>query len=433
MKIIEKAALEQLKNHLDAFDLHDDFQSAYRKHHSTETALLRLKNDVLQGIDGKEAVFVVLLDLSSAFDLVDHKVLIKRMQSQFRLSGNVIEWLKSYISNRNFKCKVAGEFSTVYSLGCGVPQGSVLGPQLFSSYIEPVSHIIKQCNIQYHMYADDITLYSFADPKDPVAVNEALRALSDCVQQVQKWMQLNMLKLNSDKTEFIVFSSPRFKHLLSDISLKISDSTILSPGTSVKILGVTFDSVMKMDQHVTSLCRSLHYHLSNIARIRPYINKEACGHAVRTLISTRLDYANSLLFGIRAVDIQRLQRVQNRAAKLVFQVGKYEHVTPLLNELHWLPIGRRITFKILMLVYNCLHRNSPSYLCNLITHRNSRPGLRSSSDASILHIPRSNTSSGDNAFMVFAPKLWNALPLPIRQAPSLETFKKVLKTHLFVS
>ena len=144
------------------------------------------------------------------------------------------------------------------------------------------------------------TLYSFADPKDTVAVNEALRALSDCVQQVQKWMQLSMLKLNSDKTEFIVFSSPRFKHLLSDISLKISDSTILSPGTSVKILGVTLDSVMKMDQHVTSLCRSLHYHLSNIARIRPY-NKEACGHAVRTLISTRLDYANSLLFGIRAV------------------------------------------------------------------------------------------------------------------------------------
>ena len=86
-----------------------------------------------------------------------------------------------------------------------------------------------------------------------------------------------------------------------------------------------------------------------------------------------------------------------------------------------------------MLVYNCLHRNSPSYLCNLITHRNSRPALRSSSDAPILHIPRSNTSSGDNAFMVFAPKLWNALPLPIRQAPSLETFKKVLKTHLFVS
>ena len=180
-----------------------------------------------------------------------------------------------------------------------------------------------------------------------MAVNEALRPLSDCVQQVQKWMQFNMLKLNSDKTEFIVFSSPRFKHLLSDISLKISDSTILSPGTSVKILGVTFDWVMKMDQHVTSLCHSLHYHLSNIVRIRPYINKEACGHAVRTLISTHLDYANSLLFGIRAVDIQRLQQVQNRATKLVFQVGKHEHVTPLLNELHWLPIGRRITFKIL--------------------------------------------------------------------------------------
>ena len=430
-KIIEKVVLGQLKNHLDSLDLHDEYQSAYRKYHSTETALVRLKNDILLGIDQKKAVFVVILDLSSAFDLVDHAILTHRMQTQFRLAGSVIQWLTSFLLNRNFKCKVASELSSIYSIDCGVPQGSVLGPQLFSCYIEPVSHIIKQYNIQYHMYADDITLYSFADPNDPRAVNDALLTLSNCVQEVQRWMESNMLKLNYDKTEFIVFSSPRMKHLLSDVTLKVSDSVSLSPGTSVKILGVTFDSVMKMDQHITSLCRSLHYHLSNISRIRPYINKEACEHAVRTLISTRLDYANSLLFRIRSLDMQRLQRVQNRAAKLVFRVGKREHVTPLLHQLHWLPVDKRIIFKILMLVYKCLYYNSPTYLCTLMAQRISRPGLRSSSDTSILQIPRFNTSFGENAFMSCAPKLWNALPLPIRQAPSLESFKKYLKTHLF--
>ena len=105
------------------------------------------------------------------------------MQTQFRLAGSVIQWLTSFLLNRNFKCKVASELSSIYSIGCGVPQGSVLGPQLFSCYIEPVSHIIKQYNIQYHMYADDITLYSFADPRDPGAVSDALLSLSNCIQE----------------------------------------------------------------------------------------------------------------------------------------------------------------------------------------------------------------------------------------------------------
>ena len=104
-----------------------------------------------------------------------------------------------------------------------------------------------------------------------------------------------------------------------------------------------------------------------------------------------------------------------------------------LNGFDSIIVDRRITFKILTLIYKCFHYNSPSYLCTLMAHRKSRPGLRSSSDTSILQIPRSNTTSLDNAFTSYAPKLWNALPVHIRQAPSLETFKKALKTHLFNS
>lgn len=432
-KIIEKAVLAQLKIHLDAFDLHDEYQSAYRKHHSTETALLRLRNDILQGLDGKKAALVVLLDMSSAFDLVDHLALIDRMRTVFGICGTANTWLYSFISNRFSKCKVAGELSTAQLVECGVPQGSVLGPQLFSCYIEPVSRIIRQFDIRYHMYADDITLYTFVDPKVPGMVNDALRALSNCIHQIEIWMKTNMLKLNYAKTEFISFASPRLKHHISDIKLEIPDSATLDAKPTVKILGATFDSSMKMDANVSSLCSSLHYHMSNISRIRGYITKEACEHAVRTLISTRLDYANSLLYGVRAVDMQRLQRVQNRAAKLIFKARKHDHVTPLLNELHWLPVRARIVFKVLMIVYKCFHHNSPSYLCSLMTHRNSRPGLRSSTDATLLHVPLSNSLSGDNSFLICAPKLWNSLPILIRQAPSLESFKKALKTHLFIS
>ena len=131
-------------------------------------------------------------------------------------------------------------------------------------------------------------------------------------------------------------------------------------------------SYPKMDAHVSSLCRGLHFQLSNIARIRPFITQEACQHATRALISTRLDYANSLLYGSRSTDLQRLQRTQNRAAKLIFKSHKHDHVTPLLKELHWLPVKERIIFKILTIVYKCMNIKAPQYLCSMLPLHNSR-------------------------------------------------------------
>ena len=150
-----------------------------------------------------------------------------------------------------------------------------------------------------------------------------------------------------------------------------------------------------MDKHVSELCRRLHYHLSNLARIRPFIDRKACEDAVRAIISSRLDYANSLLYGANSSQIQRLQKVQNRAAKLIFMLRKHDHVTPLLKQLHWLPIGQRIVFKILMIVYKCLQGKAPTYmyLSSLITpYQSARPGLRSCTDCTILQVPRPKTA-----------------------------------------
>ena len=171
---------------------------------------------------------------------------------------------------------------------------------------------------------------------------------------------------------------------------------------------------------------------ANIARIRSHITQEACEHACRAIALSRLDYANSLLYGASDSQIQRLQRVQNRAAKLIFKARKRDHVTPLLQQLHWLPVQQRILFKILTITYKCLHNQVPSYLGTLLKiHLPARPGLRSSTDRTLLHVPRTTTVTDDNAFQSHAPRLWNQLPLNIRTAPSLETFKKYLKTYLF--
>eukprot|EP00057_Strongylocentrotus_purpuratus_P002031 XP_003723698.1 PREDICTED: uncharacterized protein LOC100890857 [Strongylocentrotus purpuratus] len=137
-----------------------------------------------------------------------------------------------------------------------------------------------------------------------------------------------MLKLNSEKTDFLIVASPRYRHLISGIVLTIG-GTVIEPSTSIRSLGVEIDANLKLNRHVSSLSSSLHFHLSNIARIRPFLDQSACEHAVRALVSSRIDYANSLLCGTSALNVKRLQRAQNRAAKLVFRAKKYDHPSPL--------------------------------------------------------------------------------------------------------
>ena len=181
------------------------------------------------------------------------------------------------------------------------------------------------------------------------------------------------------------------------------------------------------------MCKGLHYHLLTIARIRPYISNEACEHACRAVALSRLDYANSVLYGASNSQIQRLQCVQNRVVKLIFKARKRHHVTPLLQHLHWLPVRKRILFKTLTITYKCLHNQAPTYLSALLsTHHSARPELRSTTDSTFLHVPRTYTVTDDNAFQSQAPHLWNQLPLNIRTATALEVFKKLLKTFFFI-
>ena len=150
------------------------------------------------------------------------------------------------------------------------------------------------------------------------------------------------------------------------------------------------------------------------------------------MLFTRLDYGNSLLGGLSVTDTSRLQKLQNRAARLIYRVSRRTSATPLIRELHWLPIQRRIEFKILVHVYNCVHGSSPTYLQDLIKLYNSgRKGLRSSQDSTRLSIPKSKRSFGDKAFSVLGPRLWNDLPIALRTVPTVQSFKKFLKTHLF--
>ncbi|XP_072014995.1 uncharacterized protein [Amphiura filiformis] len=189
-----------------------------------------------------------------------------------------------------------------------------------------------------------------------------------------------MLKLNNEKTELFVAISPHNKVYMPPVTIQVGPD-IIQPSESVRNLGIIFDTHMSMSNHISSLCASVTYHLRNISRIRRYLDFNTCNHAVRSLVLSRLDYGNALLMGTNVTDIARLQRLQNWSAKLIFCANKYDHATPFLNELHWLPVKERITFKILLYVFKCINGIAPAYLSScLALYCPVRRGLRSSSD-----------------------------------------------------
>ena len=187
-----------------------------------------------------------------------------------------------------------------------------------------------------------------------------------------------------------------------------------------------------MSPHITYVCKSINFILWNMSRVRRFIDKDSCSHAMRALVLSRLDYANSLLAGCNIGNIKRLQKLQNKAARIIFQLPRHHSATPLLRTLHWLPVNDRIKFKTLLYVYKVLSGIAPSYLNdNIAIYKPSREGLRSASDTSRLVVPFARKKIGSCSFRVSGAKLWNTLPSSIRSCHTVATFKCQLKTHLF--
>ena len=427
-KLLEKVVCSRLENHLTEFSLHDQFQSAYRTGHSTESALLKVQCDIMEALDQGSMVILVMLDLSAAFDTIDHGMLLKRLQHSFGITSRALEWLSSYFSNRSQCVAIENSKSEPKTLRYGVPQGSVLGPKAYCMYTKPVTTIIKHHNLLYHCYADDSQSYIAIKPSDSWDIPST--RIQACVSEVRGWMSSNMLKLNQGKTEVILFHPKHRANPFADLPISIDSCTIM-PAKQVRNLGVIQDSHLTMEAQVNSICRSCYFHLRNIGAIRPYITTDACRTLVQATVTSRLDYANALLYGITHALTSRLQKLQNTAARVITRTRKREHITPVLKSLHWLPVQYRPQFKVLTFTYKALAGTAPSYLCDLVELRQPSRSLRSSSQ-SLLAVPHTRTAQyGDRCFRAAAATLWNQLPEDIKEARTLSIFCKRLKTYLF--
>ncbi len=269
-------------------------------------------------------------------ELLDHTVFICRVTA--------------YLSGRTQCVSIADVKSPPQSLTRGVPQGSVLGPIFFTIYTQPLGDIVRKFGLKFHLYADDTQLYLTFDPNTEGDKELNIKTMESCISDIKLWMLKNKLKLNDGKTEFMLLNAHPDKTHDANSTINIGNDTICT-SADAKNLGVLIDSDLTLSPYITSICKAANFHLYRLSRIRKYLSPEALKTAVHSLVSSKIDYCNSLLVGLPKAHIKRLQHVMNCAARLVSRAGKHDHITPVMKGLHWLPVEQCLKFKILCMTY----------------------------------------------------------------------------------
>ena len=230
-------------------------------------------------------------------DTVNQNILLERLDKDIGMRGVTLDWFRSYLSNRCQQVYIDGSLSNQRYLNCGVPQGSCLGPLLFVMYTSTLFKVIERHLLEAHCYADDTELYLTFKPDDVNAQDETIRAMEDCIKDIRSCLIEGWLSLNDDKTDFLVIGTRQQLNKLNPSVLHVGDHTI-DPSVNVRNLGTRFDNSISMDTHINQVCKTAFYHIHNIRRISKYLSQESLKTLVHAFDTSRLDYCNSLLYGL---------------------------------------------------------------------------------------------------------------------------------------
>ena len=425
-KVIEKLIAYQLINYLNSNNLMYTFQSGFRSNHSTLTALLKITDDIFKAIDQTHITLLILLDYSKAFDTVNHALLLAKMK-KFGLHNSTLNWFNSYLSGRCQRVMCNDSQSEWGFMFNGVPQGSVLGPLLFTILVSDLNCVVHESSV--HMYADDTQLYHSA----PVSnVHQIINTANFELDNISTFSECNGLKLNPAKSMYMFIGTRRNINEINKISyppLMLNNVPVIRH-TFLKNLGITFDEVLSWRKHVNVVVGKSYNKLRMLYRYKNFLSSKAKKHLSESLVLSYFNYCDSLLCNM-SLDLQhKIQKVQNACIRFIFGIKKRDrqNLSKLLKQLGWLNMNNRRRLHLLVESYKISNSISAPYLSfNTISNVHTYNTRQMNN----IYVPMRRTTISAKSFMSQAPLMFNALPDDIKTQTTLPSFKKKCRSYLF--
>ena len=418
-KVFERLVYNQLSSYLSENNILSKYQSGFRSFHSTVTALLEATDNWAFNIDRGYVNAVVFLDLKKAFDTVDHSILLSKL-CLYGVKGIAYKFLSSYLDNRTQKCSVNGVLSKSCTLTCGIPQGTILGPLLFLLYINDLPNCLS--NSQPRMYADDTHL-TYAD--NDICSLEA--SLNQDLLNINNWLLANKLTLNMTKTEFMLIGSRQKLNSLSVLPDLEINGTQLNRVDFTKSLGVLIDENLTWSNHINAISKKISSGIGSIKRISRCVPPATLHNIYHGLVQSHFDYCSIVWGNCAKILSDKLQRLQNRAVRVLTHSSYDADANLLLKELGWDNLETRRQKLKAEMVYKSLNGLAPNYLSSRFIQRSdviTSYNLRDSDNKLAIPLPRTNHY--ENSFAYSGAVLWNSLPSAARQATSLTNFRRFL-------
>ena len=398
-KICEKIVCTQLSSYLSSCHALSPSQYAYRKCHSTEDALVDAVEWITRRVDTGHVAAVTSIDLSRAFDSVDHGVLLTKL----KWYGIDVAWFKSYLGDRR---QVVRGGSLSLPVSCGVPQGSLVGPILFSIFTNDLPSYIPHGRLV--SYADDTQLLDSAHPDD---LSRLMSRQEETLKCVSSYFTSNSLKMNPTKTTLILVGTAHNLKKASSFHINIADHTLI-PSPSVKMLGVTLDRSLSWDEHISSVVKKCHSTLVCLYKIRHHLTPEARKLLIQAHVFPHILYCLSVWGGAAACHMARIQKLINFGARIVTGTPMREHISPVLKSLGWPSVRDLVAHRDCMGVFRALSESQAPLAVRSLFCRRADVSQRTTraTAAGELELPAFRLSLSRRAFSYRAASTWNHLP-----------------------
>ena len=429
-KIVEKIIQTQVMDYLDHHKLITLDQSAYLKMHNTQTSLHRVVDDWLWNMNDGLFTSVCSLDIKKCFDTINHKILLKKL-IKYGFTDDVLQWFTSYLSDRAMKVFYNNDLSDTQYVNIGVPQGSVIGPTLFLIYINDINNYLGQavCNL----YADDVLIYCYGE-----SLYDVQMEMQSSLNKIKEWYDKNLLVVNASKSNTMLVSTAQRGLLLDDddlFELYLGDEK-LQDVDCCDYLGIKINKHLQWNTHIDTLSKQLATKIWIISRLRSFLPFNSLIQIYKSFIQPKIDYAITVWGYTTDMNLNRIQRLQNRVARAIYNNYDFLNVRgiDLIASMNVMNVRQRRDYFMSLLVFKCIHGLAPDYLSNeiLMSFDVSNRSTRST-DVNNVYVPNVHLSITKKSFCYQGPTVWNALPADIKQCNTIETFKIKAKSFFVQS